>query len=848
MLRPGFRALPPRESGNTNIMRIVSLLCATTALILPAAAFAQSTGTIAAEEEIIVTGTRSQNGVEGIVAPDSTKARAVLTQEIIARQSPGQTILNTVNLVPGVNFTQSDPYGSSGGNIRIRGFDGNRISLTFDGLPLNDTGNYAIYSNQQLDPELIEQVNVNLGATDVDSPTASAAGGTVNYRTRLPGREFGARVVGSVGSHDYTRIFGMIDTGELTSFGTRAFISASNARNDKFKGPGEIDKQQYNARIYQPLGNNGDFLSVSGHYNENRNNFYRNPSINDIRTLLGATNIPANNAATAANPIVIGGFTDAQNETIFNFENDATCVSANRTFAGCSNYYNVRINPSDTGNIRGNSRFTLADNLILTVDPSYQYTLANGGGTFTLAENSLRARGGTPTAPGVDYNGDGDFNDTVRFYTPNNTNTNRYGLTTSLIWDLNDDHRLRFAYTYDRGRHRQTGEWGYLDNVGNPQSVFGGRNATPVLTADGFQLQQRDRLSIALLNQVAGQYIGNFFEDRLRVEAGLRAPFFKRELSQFCYTEARGSGFAYCSSEPASTLRIIGPNDPVPATGATPYYAPFKSEYKFDAILPNIGATYKLTDDLSVFGSYAKGLSAPRTDNLYRAPVLDILPEKTDSFDLGARYTNRWVQAQATAWMINYQNRIVSSFNPDLGISIDRNVGKVESWGIDGSIAVKPIDPLTVYLFGSYIQAELQENVQIGAVTGPCGTSTTNVPAGCAPTAGKMVAETPEYQVGTRVQLELGPVELGVQAKYVDDRFATDTNDVKVEGYTLVDLDARLSLAGIGLEKTFFQLNVINLFDKFYFGNISTQINAAGNPNFSVGAPRTVLGSINVAF
>ena len=31
--------------------------------------------------------------------------------------------------------------------------------------------------------------------------------------------------------------------------------------------------------------------------------------------------------------------------------------------------------------------------------------------------------------------------DTVRFYTPNTTNTNRYGATASLIWDINEDHR-----------------------------------------------------------------------------------------------------------------------------------------------------------------------------------------------------------------------------------------------------------------------------------------------------------------------------------------------------------------------------------------------------------------------
>ena len=35
-----------------------------------------------------------------------------------------------------------------------------------------------------------------------------------------------------------------------------------------------IYKQQYNARIYQPIGTNGDFISIAGHYNQNRNNFF----------------------------------------------------------------------------------------------------------------------------------------------------------------------------------------------------------------------------------------------------------------------------------------------------------------------------------------------------------------------------------------------------------------------------------------------------------------------------------------------------------------------------------------------------------------------------------------------
>ena len=112
-------------------------------------------------------------------------------------------------------------------------------------------------------------------------------------------------------------------------------------------------------------------------------------------------------------------------------------------------------------------------------------------------------------------------------------------------------------------------------------------------------------------------------------------------------------------------------------------FAPFEADYKFGKVLPNVGFTYSFDGPISVFGSYAKGFSAPRTDNLYRAPDVDIKPEETNAFDLGVRYTNSRIQAQGTLWKIDYSNRIVSSFNQDLGISLDRNVGKVKSWGVE---------------------------------------------------------------------------------------------------------------------------------------------------------------------
>ena len=60
---------------------------------MPATAFAQSTGTVTTEEEatIVVTGTRTRD-VGGLEVPDTTKAKAVVTQELIEQQAAGQTI------------------------------------------------------------------------------------------------------------------------------------------------------------------------------------------------------------------------------------------------------------------------------------------------------------------------------------------------------------------------------------------------------------------------------------------------------------------------------------------------------------------------------------------------------------------------------------------------------------------------------------------------------------------------------------------------------------------------------------------------------------------------------------
>ena len=195
-------------------------------------------------------------------------------------------------------------------------------------------------------------------------------------------------------------------------------------------------------------------------------------------------------------------------------------------------------------------------------------------------------------------------------------------------------------------------------------------------------------------------------------------------------------------------------------------------------------------------------------------PVINVKPETTDSFDLGARYIAGRFQAQGTFWKINYQNRIVTSFDPETNISIDRNVGKVNSWGFDAGVGVKPIRAMNLIGLLSYTDAKLKDDVIIRAsattaqsrrpinadarsrfICSPLPTTGTATVQVCGRTTGKFVVETPKWQYGGRVELHVKPVTLGLQAKHVGKRFATDVNDVVVNSYTTVDADARIDLA-----------------------------------------------------
>ena len=864
-------------------MKKFVLFCTTA--MLPSAVFAQSTGTSTFEKEtIVITGNRTQD-VGGVKVTNTTKARNILTQEFIARQQPGQSIDDIINYLPGVNFQSNGPYGDAGGTLTIHGFDASRISQTFDGVPMNDSGNYALYSQEQLDPELISEVNVSAGSSDIDSPTASATGGTVNYVLRDPTEQMHGRLQGSIGSFGFHRFFGVFDTGAFTPMGTRAFVAASNQRDHNPYDPSsKINKSQFNGKIYQPLGTGDDFVSLNAFYVKNRGQKFNDVTLATFPDS-STTSVLTPPACTTTRPTP--GVKDVANPK---------CGLAS------AGYFGYGRNPANIFRLHLNSRLTIAPGLSLTLEPNYEHTEANGSGAVIATEGNFLLGsaktpifgyiGGKPYFGGVDLNGDGDTLDTVTVDAPSNTVTRRYGIIANLIYRMSDTQTFRVNYTLDHARLRQTGEVGPLDRNGRPILYFPAHGGE-FDDATGDPIEKRNRLSYSILNQVSGEYRGEFLDEKLVLDLGLRAPFFSRKLHNFCVAESTGSGFVDCFNDAASQAAFLAAhaND-----AAGPYQAPQARDLKFHRVLPNAGLTYRFTPEAQLFANFSEGLQVPSTDALYDAFAFPVgsaqaspKAETSKNFEGGVRYNTRKIKAQLSGWYTAFHNRISESLiadeqNPGQFINVYTNIGDVNKYGIDGSVAYAPNHTLTLYAFGSWQHSKILNDVRAGA----CSSSDVNFsnPAGgltyCTTvgqpiiwqTGGKQESGSPTWTLGGRAQGNFGPLEIGIQAKHTGPRFVNDQNTgifafpkqpkppatplpnpeifgAKTPGYTLVDLDARFTLESLGFNKqSFFQLNVHNLFDKFYVSGFSGTIpNSSFKSQFVyVGAPRSVTGTLNLAF
>ena len=244
-------------------------------------------------EEIVVFGRGETRQVQSVAAVQ------------IEQLPPGTSPLKAVEKLPGVNFQSADPYGAYEWSTRIsiRGFNQNQLGFTLDGVPLGDMsyGNHnGLHASRAVSSENIGRIVVSQGAGALDTASTSNLGGTLEFITDDPAAEFGARAALTGGSDSALRIFGRLDSGELGSFGTRAYLSYTDQDMDKWKGGGVQEQQQVNFKLLQPVGD----ATVTAYYSwsDRAEQDYQDLSL-DIIERLGPNNdnfFPDWDAAVAA--------------------------------------------------------------------------------------------------------------------------------------------------------------------------------------------------------------------------------------------------------------------------------------------------------------------------------------------------------------------------------------------------------------------------------------------------------------------------------------------------------------------------------------------------------------------
>src|SRR4051812_10470697 len=177
-------------------------------------AHAQDAAAPAEEKKtVIITGKKIGMGL--MVTEDAPKARSTITAEELEKQRPTGNAYEALEMLPAVNSFNHDATGLFGGGLTLRGFNSDQIGATINGVPVNDSGSFAVFPQEYVDQENTCTTFVTQGSTDVDSPQVGATGGNFGITTCDPEDKQRFRVAQSFGQLNMYKTYLRLDTGRF---------------------------------------------------------------------------------------------------------------------------------------------------------------------------------------------------------------------------------------------------------------------------------------------------------------------------------------------------------------------------------------------------------------------------------------------------------------------------------------------------------------------------------------------------------------------------------------------------------------------------------------------------------
>lgn len=259
-----------------------------------------------------------------------------------------------------------------------------------------------------------------------------------------------------------------------------------------------------------------------------------------------------------------------------------------------------------------------------------------------------------------------------------------------------------------------------------------------------------------------------------------------------------------------------------------------KNEYNVDLLMPGIGATYNLSETITLITGIHRGFSPPSPGS---SP--DTRPELSVNYELGARFANSLIQTELIGFYNDYSNLLGSDLaaGGGAGTTAQFNAGEVEVFGIEFSANTDFATLMNYQVLGmpfsvnyTYTNATFQNDFD--SSFGPWGTVT----------KGDEIPFIPRHQLNTSLGFIYSDYSLNLNTVYspqmrtqagsgsIDPEFSTDS-------YFLVDLNTGYKIhSNIDLF-----VNIRNLFNETYI--------VSDRPHgVRPGLPRTFTGGLKVQF
>ncbi len=687
------------------------------------------------------------------------KAVSTISRDAIVKAAPGGTFVQMIDSIPGVNASTDDFTGLANGNYSIRGFTSDEIGTTVNGAPINDSGNYKVYSTEYGDTENMGDITVLQGYPDVDTPIGGAAGGSIAWVTIDPSHTAGVDASQTFGSNDYRRTFLRLNTGDTGP--VRSWLSYSNNSADLWRGTGQQKVTKVDGKSLWTIDDNNS-ISASFQYNREFNNSYES-------------------------------LTKAQALQNYNQNYDATLLTPTDT-----NFYKLHTNPFRSWLVSMDGEFKLSDNLHLSVVPYVQYGNGGGGGGSTFFESTSTLN--TYQNTNQDLNGDGIIggkSNKALAYSMSNTYTMRPGVIAKLNQDFGENNSLEYGVWYERPRQEQSQVFTPVNpKTGVPSDNWG--DVDLIRYPNGTVQKAYNEYTATETRKVfaTDTWTPN---DQWTLTAGASYLWVNRSGWDYQFP---GSTKQYGVADASSTYHKVSP------TVGAKYQLNDSNQFYF-----GWGKTFRAPINGAVLQN---GASANAPGQIAPASNFINKPETATTADLGWRFYNDTFSASVDAYASSLNNKQISGFDEKTFATVYLSLPKVRMRGLNAEASYKITPNWTVYGSYAYTKSTLQSNLNTDTLAPGPGIKPSQLGDGIYNTDGKILLNTPKNIGYVRVSYDQGPFWASLDEKYRGPIWGDWSNTQKVGGYATLNFSAGWKFQDFSswFRKPYLKLNVFNLADR----------------------------------